>query len=47
MAKGLAHWCMEATLTAGLTDLARRIDPVGTKVKYVPGYKPGLQFEKA
>lgn len=21
--------------------------PVGTKVKYVPGYKPGLQFEKA
>lgn len=21
--------------------------PVGTKLKYVPGYKPGLQFEKA
>lgn len=21
--------------------------PVGTKVKYTPGYKPGLQFEKA
>lgn len=21
--------------------------PIGTKLKYVPGYKPGLQFEKA